>query len=88
MNFFKKPKILSFKITQKYSIDLSFLLFIRNFKDGISFLNFDIDLNLFEGDHNPSFNVMLLILNLVIFEVNSGNKDDLNKILEKLLNEH
>lgn len=48
---------------------------IRSFKDGVSFFDFKINLDLFKGDHNPKFEILWVILNYKILEVNIYNKN-------------
>ena len=56
------------KISKKYAIDVSCFHLIRNFKDGISFCQFSVNLDLYEADHNPQFKILLIILNFKLFE--------------------
>lgn len=60
----------SFRISNKYAFEFSAFHLIRKFKDGISFIEATANLDLYEGDHNPKFTVMLLLLNFKIFEIN------------------
>jgi hypothetical protein len=57
-----------FNISKNYAIELSGLHFIRKFSDGITFIEFNTNLDLFEGDHNPHFRILLLVFNFKIFE--------------------
>lgn len=59
---------LSRKISKNYAIELSCFHFLRKFSDGISFAEFDINLDLFKSDHNPKFKIILIMLNFKIFE--------------------
>lgn len=69
-NFFRFNSI---KLTKKYALDWNFFWKIRSFEDGIKFLNFDINLDLYKSDHKPSFNILLGIFNYVIFEIEIYN---------------
>jgi len=55
-------------INKDYAIELSFLKMVRNFSDGISFFEFEVNLDLFEDDHKPSFDIFLMIFNCMIFQ--------------------
>ena len=59
------------KIKLTYEIDL--FRKIRNFSDGIDFLDFRINLDLYDGDHKPSFIMHLIILNWTILEFSIYN---------------
>ena len=63
------------RINKKYGMDISGLHFIRRFKDGISFFEVSINLDLYKGDHNPHFRIMLLILNFKVFEFEIYNAE-------------
>jgi len=60
-------------IGKNYAIDFIFLHKLRDFKDGITFLNFDMDLDLYEGDHNPQFDFLFCIFNYTLIEINLYN---------------
>jgi len=59
---------ISKKVSKKYVMCLSGFHMIRKFKDGISFFEFVINHDLFKGDHNPHFRIMLIFLNFKVFE--------------------
>ena len=69
-NFFRFNGL---KLTKNYALDWNFFWKIRNFKDGINFFNFDIDLDLYKFDHNPKFDICLAIFNYIIFEIEIYN---------------
>lgn len=54
---------------------LDFFRKIRSFKDGISFFEFNINLDLFKGDHNPKFEILVIILNFKLIEFNFYNTE-------------
>jgi hypothetical protein len=56
------------KLSKKYAFDFSCFHKIRNFKDGITFGEFLLNLDLYKGDHKPQFRMILIILNFKIFE--------------------
>ena len=74
--------LLSFKIFKNYALGLSGLHGLRSFRDGISFLEFICNLDLFAGDHNPHFRVMLVILNFKIFEFEIYNVNHIARVAE------
>lgn len=76
-NFFRFNGV---KLTKNYSLDWNFFWKVRSFEDGIKFLTFDINLDLYESDHKPSFNIYLGILNYTIFEIEIYN---VNHLLEE-----
>ena len=57
-------------INKDYAWEISALHKIRDFKDGISFIDFDINWDRYLADHTPAFNFSLEILNYKIFEFN------------------
>lgn len=63
----------SFKINENYTFEISGLHKIRNFKDGVTFIDFSIDLDLYVGDHNPKFSIMITILNFKLIEIEVYN---------------
>jgi len=62
-----------FKLFKNYAFDYVFFYKIRDFSDGISFINADVNLDLYENDHNPSFNIFLCLFNITIFEISIYN---------------
>jgi hypothetical protein len=63
----------SFKINKKYAFDIAAFYKVRDFHDGIDFFNSEINLDLFKGDHNPQFNIFLMLFNFMIFEIDIYN---------------
>ncbi len=59
---------MNFKINEDYHLEFNGLYQVRDFKDGCSFFDFDINLDLFKGDHNPQFDISLMIFNFLVFE--------------------
>lgn len=72
-----------FKITKNFAWELSLFHLIRKFLDGISWLNFQVESDWFEGDHNPQFEVILIILNVVIFEFRIYNVNHVEEIKQQ-----
>ena len=58
----------SSKLTRKYATELNLLYKYRKFSDGIDFLSVVVNLDRYEGDHKPSFQIGLILLNFVILE--------------------
>lgn len=69
----------NFKISDKYHLDVCFLYKCRNWKDGVTFFNCDVNLDLYRGDHNPKFKVCLIIFNYYIFDFSIYNINHLNE---------
>jgi hypothetical protein len=59
---------IGFKLTKNFAFELSGLYFFRKFSDGINWIEFLIDSDFYEGDHNPQFGIKLIILNFIIFD--------------------
>jgi len=57
-----------FKISKNYAFDYMLFHKVRNFKDGVTFFDFECNLDLFKGHHNPKFNLSLFLFNYTIFE--------------------
>jgi hypothetical protein len=55
----------------KYGWEISMFNKFREFKDGISFVEFDINFDKFEADHCPRFEVCFVCMNFIIvhFEI-------------------
>lgn len=63
----------------KYTWGFSCLHWIRNFKDGITFFELSCNTDFFKADHNPKFVLLLVILNLKIFELEIYNINHLEE---------
>ncbi len=57
------------KLTKTHFFALTLLHKVRNFSDGWSFVNFEVNLDLYEHEHNPQFRVYFMLLNYTIFEL-------------------
>lgn len=51
-----------------YSWELSMFHKIRDYNDGITFVEFITNLDTFVGDHNPNFQFSFIVLNYVVFD--------------------
>ena len=58
------------QINVNYGWELVLFHKVRNFSDGITFLESKINWDKYLGDHTPAFNVYLEILNFTILEFN------------------
>jgi len=58
-----------FNITKKWALDCGLFYKVRNFKDGITFFEFLINLDLYKRDHNPQFKLNLIVFNFIIFDI-------------------
>ena len=61
------------KINKDYAWEIGFLYFIRNFSDGLTGFSFLINFDKYKGDHNPKFNVALIIFNFLVFDFSIYN---------------
>jgi hypothetical protein len=61
------------KITKNFAWELGFFYLLRDFKDGIDFIDIGICLDLFKNDHKPSFRVGFVLFNIMVFEFNVYN---------------
>ena len=67
------------KINKKYAWEIALFYKLRQFKDGIDFFEFNIGLDLFEGDHNPKFRLLLIIFNFTIIDIEVYNMFHIDK---------
>jgi hypothetical protein len=65
--------IYSKKLTDSFAFEISLFHKLRNFSDGISFFEFTSNLDLYKGEHNPKFRLMLVVMNFKIFEIEIYN---------------
>lgn len=61
-------RFIHFGVGDDYYCDIELFRQLREFKDGIIFLEGSVNLNLYKADHNPSFELTLVILNCIICE--------------------
>jgi hypothetical protein len=52
--------LLSKKISENFAFEVSLFHKIRDFNDGVSFLNANVNLDLFKADHCPKFDFILI----------------------------
>lgn len=72
------------KINANYGWELNFLYSPRKLSDGLTVFNHTINFDWFKGDHKPSFEWTLEILNWYLFEFQLYNLNHLDegKIIE------
>lgn len=58
-----------FMIGKNYAIDLCFLHMYNSFRDGIDFIDFEINTSWCEADHSPQFTLFFAILNFAIIDI-------------------
>ena len=75
---------LALELNENYSMDLAMFFKVRDFKDGIDFFEFTAQLDKYEGDHNPKFEIRWEILNYTILDFSIYNK---NHVPEKEIDE-
>ena len=76
--YLSNPKIwFSTRINQFYSVDFTFLHLYRKWSDGLTFLEFHVNWDKYEMEHNPSFDILFAICNMVIIQF------DVYKVVQK-----
>jgi hypothetical protein len=65
--------IYGFNLTTEYALDFGLFYKVRNFKDGITFFEFLLNLDLYKKDHNPQIRFNLVICNFTIFDITLYN---------------
>jgi len=55
-------------INEDYAWEVALFRLIREFKDGITFFNLDINWDRYLADHTPRFEVRLVVLNCMLLE--------------------
>ena len=76
--FLRWLQLWSFRISKNYAVDIMLLHKFSQFSDGVTVLDCDINLDLYEADHNPKFELRLAFLNVYIFQLeiyNINHKD-------------
>lgn len=66
--------VMSVNLIRNFAIDIALLHTIRLHEDGVTFVEFKCNLDLFKGDHNPKFTLSLIALNVMVFEVEVYNR--------------
>jgi len=61
--------VIWFPLPGGWVFELAGFYFIRDFKDGVSFFEFNINLDLFDMEPNPKFSIHLLFLNINLLEI-------------------
>lgn len=51
-------------LSKKWYCELQLFALTRNFKDGITFFNFNVNLDRYVDNYKPSFEIKLIILNV------------------------
>lgn len=59
---------LNSKISKNFAFELNMFYKIRNYNDGITFINYEVNTDFYKGDHNPKFVINFEVLNFIIFE--------------------
>ena len=66
-NFLRKLQCGGFKISKNYAFEWQLFDTIRTLDDGITFIDFSMNLDLYKSDHKPSTEIGLMVLNTIIF---------------------
>jgi hypothetical protein len=56
------------KLSENYGLELNFFYKVRDYSDGINFINGEVNLNLYKADHSPNFRIELIVMNVMLFE--------------------
>jgi hypothetical protein len=65
--------IYGFNLTTEYALDFGLFYKVRNFKDGLTFFEFILNLDLYRADHNPQVRCALVFFNFTIFDITFYN---------------
>ena len=71
--YYQSPLHFAFNITKNYGFEFVAFNKIREFKDGITFFEFILNLDLYKADHSPKLQFSLMVCNWMIFEMNIYN---------------
>lgn len=63
----------SIGLSRNYALDFTAFHSIRTFRDGITFAQILLNLDLFKCDHNPQFTFSVFLFNFKIIEINIYN---------------
>jgi hypothetical protein len=74
MKFYKSYRGITSNINDDYAFEIAGLYKYREFKDGISFLQLDIDWDRYPADHHPKFTLLFAIFNFMILEITIYNR--------------
>ena len=56
------------KINDDYALDVAVLYKYREFSDGISFFDLEVNWDRYLSDHKPSFSIRLSVLNFMLID--------------------
>lgn len=73
--------IYGFDVTENYALDFGVFYKLRNFKDGLTFFEIVLNLDLYKADHNPQVRFAFIICNFTIFDITFYNKRDYDSYL-------
>ena len=79
-----KRKSLHYNLSRKYCLSISFLNFIRRYKDGLTCFELSMNFDWFKADHNPQFSLSLILFNVMVIEVCIYNKNHVNKRIDEV----
>ena len=69
MKLIRKILMGGFKINKNYGFEWNFFYKARDYKDGYSFCNFNVNWDRYKSDHKPSFEIYLCLFNYTIVEL-------------------
>lgn len=67
------------KISKNFAFELVLFNSVRSLKDGISFFKVVMNLDLYKGDHKPSFNFEIELCNMYLIEFRIYNVNHYNE---------
>lgn len=74
---------IDFAINEDYHVDINGLYKMRNFSDGISFLEVNVNLDSYVGDHNPQFGIQIVLFNINVLEIRIYNVHHVDTLKSK-----
>lgn len=77
----KNKMIYGFDITKNYALDFGLFYKVRNFKDGLTFFDIDLNLDLYKADHTPQLKFLFIFCNFIIFDITFYNKREYDSYL-------
>jgi hypothetical protein len=65
--------VIGTKINKDYAWEIAFLYKYQNFSEGLTVFQLNVDAEWYKGDHNPRFEILLIIFNFMIFDFSIYN---------------
>lgn len=58
---------------KNYALDVAGFYLVRSFKDGLTFVELDVESSWYHDDHQPSFKIWLMVFNFIILDLTIYN---------------